>query len=129
NTHRMVREYTEQFYLPSGDRFAKLEANSAVAARTLAAWLAKVKSEWPGVRILGIENCPDEHAKVGDLIGVRVGIKLGVLTASDLTVELYLGTLDSKGEITQPATFPMHYIGIGSAGEHRFEATGAPCCR
>ena len=39
NTHRMVREYTERFYLVAHAKFAQLEADGGQRAKALAAWL------------------------------------------------------------------------------------------
>jgi starch phosphorylase len=129
NTHRMVREYTERFYLPAFDRFTRLEADCGAAARRLAAWMNLVRHEWPQIRVLAIEQGPAPDVKVGDLVGVCARLRLGALTPADVKVELYLGALDTAGEITQPAAFPMqHTISTGN-GEHIFEASGVPCCR
>jgi len=60
---------------------------------------------------------------------VRARLRLGALTAADVTVELYLGALDAAGELTLPTTFPMRHAAGSGYGEHVFEATGVPCCR
>ena len=129
NTHRMVREYTEVFYLPAAARFARLEADSAAASRALSAWMNLVRREWPQVRVLALEDGPAEEAKVGDAIRVRARLRLGALAPGDVTAELYLGSLDAAGEIVQPASFPMHVAGSFANGEHVFEAAAVPCCR
>ncbi len=129
NTHRMVREYTERFYLPAFERFARLEANGAAASRALAAWISMVRREWPQVRVEAIEDGPANEAKVGDLAGVRARLRLGALAPTDVTVELYLGALDAAGEIIHPATFPMHHTDSPGNGEHVFESAAVPCCR
>ncbi len=129
NTHRMVREYTERIYVPAFERFGRLEADSAAAARALASWMSKVRQEWPAVRVEALEEGPAAQAQVGDLLSVRARLRLGALCPADVTVELYLGALNAAGEITQPATFPMRHAGSPGAGEHVFESTGVPCCR
>jgi starch phosphorylase len=129
NTHRMVREYTERFYLPAFERFARLEADCAAAARALASWMCLARREWPQVRVEGLEDGPAGEANVGDLVGVRARLRLGALSPADVTVELYLGALDAAGELMQPATFPMRHIASPGNGEQVFEATGVPCCR
>jgi len=129
NTHRMVREYTERFYLPAFERFARLEADSAAAARALASWMCLARREWPQVRVAGIQDGPATEANVGDLVGVRARLSLGALPPTAVTVELYLGALDAAGDLLQPATFPMRHIDSPGNGDHVFEATGVPCCR
>jgi starch phosphorylase len=129
NTHRMVREYTERFYLPSAWRFAKLEADSAGPASSLAAWMSVVRREWPRVGVEALEDGPAGDTKVGDMISVRARLRLGALAPADVTVELYMGVLDASGEIVQPAQFPMVHTRSLANGEHVFEASRVPCCR
>jgi len=129
NTHRMVREYTERFYLPCADRFAKLEADSAAGARALAAWMCKVRSEWQNVRVDTLSDGPPPDAKVGDTITVRAQLHLGALTPADVSVELYLGPLDAGGEIIQPCGFAMRHEATAANGSQLFEAAGVPCPR
>ncbi|MGA2131630.1 MAG: alpha-glucan family phosphorylase [Bryobacteraceae bacterium] len=128
NTHRMVREYTERFYLPAFERFVRLEANGAAASRGLAIWMSRVRQEWPQIRVLAIEEGPAPAVRVGDLLAVRARLRLGALTPADVNVELYLGALDVKGEIMRPAAFPMRHVAAAGTGEHVFESTGLPCC-
>lgn len=129
NTHRMVREYTEKFYLPSGERFARLEAEAGAGARALAAWMSLVRREWPQVRVEALADGPAPDAKVGDRITVRAHVRLGALAPADVTVELYLGALDAAGEIVAPADFAMRHTGSPAGGAHLFEAAGVPCAR
>ncbi len=132
NTHRMVRDYTERFYLPAFERFAAMEAGSASAARGLAAWLGVVRREWPRVSVEILEEstpCGKLDRKVGDLITVRARVSLGDLSPQDLAVELVLGALDASGELSQPAVFPMHPAGSSTPRQHIFEAISVPCCR
>jgi len=133
NTHRMVREYTERFYLPAFERFGRLEADSAAASRALSSWMNLVRCEWPRVCVEAVEEgspaAASATAKVGDLVGVRARLRLGALSPADVTVELYLGALDASGHITEPATFPMRHAASPGNGEHIFESTGVPCCR
>lgn len=129
NTHRMVREYTERFYLPAFERFARLESGCAAAARGLAAWKCLVAREWPQVQVAGLEAGPARETNVGDLVTVQARLRLGALPPTDVTVELYLGALDAAGELVQPTTFPMRHTASPGNGEHVFEAAGIPCCR
>jgi starch phosphorylase len=127
NTHRMVREYTERFYLPAFERFGRLEADGAAASRALASWMSVVRREWPQVRVEALEDGPAGDAKVGDLAGVRARLSLGALSPDDVIVELYFGALDAAGDLTKPATFPMRHAASPGNGEHVFEAKGVPC--
>lgn len=129
STHRMVQEYTDRFYLPAFERFGRLQADSAAAARGLASWMSLVRREWPQVRVQAIEEGPSGECKVGDMVAVRARLCLGALSPGDVAVELYLGALDAAGEIVQPAGFPMRHAASPGNSEHVFEASRVPCCR
>ncbi len=128
NTHRMVREYTERFYLPAFERFAGLEADEAAACRGLAAWMGVVRAEWPRIRVLAIEEGPAPDVEVGHMVRVRARLATGALSPADVTVELYVGSLDAAGEILHPAAFAMRHTASPGSGEHLFESAGLPCC-
>lgn len=129
STHRMLRDYTERFYLPAAERFTRLEAECAAAARRLSAWTSLVRREWSQVRVERLEDDPVAELKVGEMICVQARLRLGALSPADVMVELYLGALDASGEIVQPAHFRMHFTAIQADGTHLFEAGGVPCCR
>ena len=46
NTHRMVQEYTERFYLPAATSYRRLTAEGMAGAKALAAWKVRVQQEW-----------------------------------------------------------------------------------
>ena len=74
NTHRMVQQYTEEAYLPAHERYGALDAADAARARALAAWLARVSSAWPQVRVEAVEdgNAPEMNA--GETFTVRARV-------------------------------------------------------
>lgn len=129
NTHRMVREYTESFYLIAHRRFRQLAADSAARVRILAAWLERVRRHWPEVRVEALEEEPPPSLSVGDRIHTRARVHLGPLTPEDVAVELYLGRLDADGEITDAAATQMEPVGPDEKINYVFEAKAAACCK
>ncbi len=106
NTNRMVAEYTRGFYLPAAERYWHLVDDDAAHARTLAAWKQRVHQNWPKIRVRAVEADADE-LNVGDVLHVHAGIFLGELTADDVTVQLYQGMVDDKGDIPKGAPITM----------------------
>ncbi len=127
NTHRMVRDYTEEFYLPAHERFCALDAGNAAGARDLAAWLARVRAAWPQVRIVMVEDGPAEAVPVGALLHIRAHVRLGDLTPEDVSVQLYIGRVSSSGDIAEARKIQMRDTGTGAQGARIFEATGVSC--
>ena len=132
NTHRMVREYTERFYLPAASRHHELAAGDMARSKALAAWKARVHTAWPQVRIEAVDNVSVAELAVGAEVRVRARAHLGDLTPDDVAVELYVGRVDALGEIVQAEATPMKLTGMDSAGSYAgsylFEA-GALTCR
>ena len=128
NTHRMVRDYTCQFYLRAHQSYRALEAENAARARSLAAWTAHVRQEWPHVRIEGVEQGPSATLPVGTDIRVRARVRLGSLSPRDVAAELYLGQLDAAGDLLGAAAIVMTPAERDGGGNWLFEAT-TPCAR
>ena len=126
NTHRMVRDYTCQFYLRAHRWYRALETDGAARARRLAEWIARVRQGWPEVRIAGVEQGPAATLPVGTHVRVRAHVGLGSLTPQDVAVELYLGRLDAAGDLLGAAVVAMQPAGQTVHGNCVFEAT-TPC--
>jgi len=129
NTHRMVHDYTELFYLPAHAGQLELGADSATRAKAVAHWLERVRQEWPQVRIEAVDGAPALELRVGATTRVSARVSLGALTPEDVQVQLYLGRLDPTGEIADAQAIPMNPAGRDERGRHLFEATAVPCCR
>jgi glycogen phosphorylase len=127
STHRMVREYTERFYLRAETRYQQLAAEGAARARALAAWKMRVEQNWSAVRVDTVDACfPPEMSVTGEF-SARVWVRLGPLKPEDVTVELYRGRVSAAGQIVEPEAIPMHATTADAAGRHLFEVTGVLC--
>jgi starch phosphorylase len=102
NTNRMVREYTEKMYLPAIDHYTTLTADNFKRAKKFAVWKENLRRQWQTIKIGGV--IVDDHMtlKVGESLTVRARIDLGQLTPEDVSVELYYGSLNARGEIENP---------------------------
>ncbi|HEU5361547.1 MAG TPA: alpha-glucan family phosphorylase [Candidatus Deferrimicrobiaceae bacterium] len=99
NTHRMVQEYTERFYLPAHRGGSRLAADGFASAKELAAWRARVGTGWSRVSMRVDGAKPDGDLLVGSLVPVTVRASLGDLTVDDIAVEVYYGMLDTTGQV------------------------------
>ncbi len=122
NTHRMVREYTERFYLVAHANHRKMTGENSGRARALAAWRTRLAGEWPQVRAHIVSGAAPTELKLGEPFDVRAHLHLGSLTASDVSVEVYFGALSASGEIAAAAITPMRPAGRAGTGEWIFEA-------
>jgi starch phosphorylase len=126
NTHRMVKDYTCEFYLKAHQQYRALEGDRAARARSLATWIARVREQWPQVRITVVEYGPDTTLPVGTQLQVKASVQLGSLSPEDVAVELYLGRLNPAGDIVNADFTPMKALKSDSHGKLLFEAA-TPC--
>jgi starch phosphorylase len=125
NTHRMVREYTEQSYLPAHRAGARLSADGYAAARGLAAWRSRVAAAWPAVSIRVEEIRKHKEMRVGDTAGVTVHVRLGELAPADVGVEIWHGPYTAAGEIRHGVVLPAHHV--GKEGDEEIYRAEIPC--
>jgi glycogen phosphorylase len=128
NTHRMVQEYTERFYFMAHTRRRELAAEEAARARSLAAWIARVREAWPQVRVASVESAGIGELKVGEMFSVRARLHLGPLTPEDVGVELCVGPVNSHGDLTEHVANQMQCTAAEGGGMYRFEGTAKACC-
>ncbi len=128
NTNRMVKDYTEEFYLKAHEHYLALEADGAARSRLLAAWMARVRQAWPEVRVEAVEQLSNGALLVGTSLQARARVRLGPLSPEDVRVELFEGRVDPSGELSETESIRMTPAGQDAEGVSRFEAT-APCAR
>ena len=126
NSHRMAREYTEEFYLMAHSKRALLAAEGACRAKALEIWRERIHTLWPSVQIVNVTDDLSGEVEVGSIVSVRAKIKLGELTPDDVTAELYCGRLDAREEFASAVPIPMRPSG-NNDNAYVFEARHGPC--
>jgi len=127
NTNRMVREYTERFYLPAAQRWHKFAGDEYQITREVAAWRHKVRQRWEEVRIESIDAQIPEEAIVGNELPVTAQIRLGSIQADEVSVELYYGPIDARGMITTGKSTPLTCEGHNGSDETYRYVGAIPC--
>jgi starch phosphorylase len=122
NTHRMVREYTEQMYLPNQERWEHFHGDNERVER-LTQWKSHVRSKWSQVQILHVEADFPAPLKVGTGVPICASIALGDLTPEDVRVELYAGPLNAQQEFVDATIQALTPVGGNGDGNHKFEGT------
>jgi glycogen phosphorylase len=126
NTNRMVREYTERFYLTAYANHHGLLDNSAARAKSLAAAIARIRNEWPHIRVEVLDTGIPAEIQVGEKIHFQARVQTGDLASEDLKVELYTGRLNADGEIIEPVIVEMTPAKQEKDG-YLYETTAIPC--
>jgi starch phosphorylase len=128
NTNRMVQQYVEICYWPSGLRHVRLTRDGLKKANELGAWRRKVMGGWSQIRIEEINAINGgDTMHVGAELRVMARIDLGPLAPDDVEVQLVHGGLDSFGEIGQAHADAM--TADGSPHGSRWEYRGTIACR
>lgn len=100
-TNRMVREYTEKFYLNADIESYHLTKDEYQGARTLAGWKDKIKKNWKDVHVVGSEvKIGREEVRVGNTIDFTIKVHIGSeLDVNDIKVEIVHGPMNISGEL------------------------------
>jgi starch phosphorylase len=140
NTRRMVMEYAQKCYLPAQSKWDYLTADNMSRAKTLATWKANAQMAWADVAIKDVKvelgngegagelDARNPQLKVGSKLKVSALVKLGRLKPDDVSVELYHGPLDSRGNITDGAVIKMEQGNETSQDSEYWFSGLAPCC-
>jgi starch phosphorylase len=110
NTHRMVSEYWNRFYLPAAGRGAQLKDKEWDALKRLSKWREKLMYNWSNLAIKEIRMKDIAELVVGDPYPVEADIFLGELLPEDIMVEAYAGRLDPSNRFMNRFTQLMQPV-------------------
>src|SRR5207244_4718555 len=89
NTHRMVKEYTERLYIRAARSHEDFARDSCTAATELSQWKARMRKDWPQVRIQEVQvgNADRQNISVGEQLQISARIHLGAVDPKHTCVE------------------------------------------
>jgi len=139
NTHRMITEYTRNCYNPAAARWRYLNAEAMSRARALSMWKSNMKTAWPELAIKDVKvqvnstdsekqlNPKHSQLKFGSYLNIEALVRLGNVNPDDVSVEVYHGPVDPRGNIIDSSTVRMDYKEPADQnGEHWF-VSSMPC--
>ncbi len=139
NTYRMVREYTERFYLPADLKWRYLQQENLSRVRALSGWKQNLRQNWSGIKIRDVDvrveqgnvlaplDTKHPELEVGANLRITAEVELGKVDPGDVAVQIYHGFIDSWRNINGAKTVQMAYKQKAAVeGAHIFEAT-LPC--
>lgn len=109
NTHRMVQEYYHKFYV-NAHNYGQNLLNDGVLAG-LSQWRKRIEDNWFRVSVTDITPVKIDEIKMGDSVTFKASVTLGSLTPDDVSVEVYMGTSGTGGEIMDSRTIVMTNTG------------------
>jgi len=104
NTQRMVKEYTEQLYIPAAQAYQNFSRDGCGAAAQLSQWKTQMRKDWPQVQISDVQvtNKDRQTILVGESLQISARVHLGAVDPQHVRVEAYHGEVDD-GDIRNPA--------------------------
>jgi starch phosphorylase len=111
NTHRMIQQYAELYYMPCTKRFHELSRAQWKGAIRLAQWRNKLMTSWGELRVEEVTGPGENEFVAGDSFEVGARVRLGPLSPEDVSVEAYYGRLDSRGEFAQREIVMLEHVG------------------
>ncbi|MBZ0299614.1 MAG: alpha-glucan family phosphorylase, partial [Anaerolineae bacterium] len=123
NTHRMVQQYTERYYMPCFERVVEMMENNLKQGLAFSAWRSNIQNVWNQVRIESV-TISEPQVMVGKEFMVEAVVHLGPLTPEDVRVQLYSGQLDTHREIGEEGgtSIDMQSAGKNGDGIYKFSA-------
>lgn len=122
NANRMIREYTERFYLPAISDCDRMGSNQETLA-VYVAWKELISNNWNQVAISNVEPNNGPRIAAGQAIAVTATVNLGALTPRDVRVELYFGKLDVTDQVIDAASIPLSEVKDLGNGSYAFSGS------
>ncbi|MUL83270.1 MULTISPECIES: glycosyltransferase family 1 protein [unclassified Mycolicibacterium] len=125
---RMVRDYTEKYYVPAALSLRQtVEATSGEpfgAARELADYRRRAQEAWPKIQITDVDSygLPDTPL-LGSQLTLTATVQLDGLRPDEVTVQAVLGRVDASDVIVNPVTVPMAHAGSADGGTEVFSTS------
>lgn len=120
STERMVTEYVERYYLPTGTRGRIFTADNGQTAEGVQAFKHFIREHWPKVSFTSVRTLNDSHnLRAGDQLEFDVVVYLEAIPHRDVRVEVVYGKPVDNG-ITDPQVVPLKFVEQPADGSYRF---------
>jgi starch phosphorylase len=111
SSHRMLMDYSNNFYFPALKNYRKLIKEDYNDAKSLAEYFGKLRDSWDSLKIVKIDANTKPVMQRGDSLNVTAHIDLGKMSPNDLQVELYYGAVSNQSnEITNAHRVSMKWV-------------------
>lgn len=119
---RMVRDYTEQLYVPAARSGWALKDGDYAGARDLADYKAKARGAWGDVHVDHVESSGvGDSPEIGETLHVTAYVSLGELTPDDVEVQVVHGRTNHHGDqLHDVSSVPLAHVESYEHGRHQF---------
>lgn len=128
NTHRMIKEYNDRFYLEAGRNFHVLSEDDFKRTRQLVEWKDHIRQHFHTVSVGDIHFDDTRTYKITESVDVAVEVATGQLKPDDIKVEIYYGTISPDHRLTGTAIEHLSRVAPVEGEENRFSFSGKLGC-
>ncbi len=122
STTRMVKEYTNEFYIPSFTNFRNLSSRNGVKATELTKWKERIRAEWGSVEVLDTSIREDSVFRLDKPVSVKATVHLGKLKPEDVIVQVFYGSIDAFDELIDTGVETLKLVRSAN-NQHFYEGT------
>ncbi len=126
NTNRMVKQYTEQFYLPAHHRANLLVRDSLKNAVALSQQKQRLREAWQHIGIEDVQADTKLPLGLRDQLEITAVAHLERLNPEEVRVQAYVGLLDNDGQITDGRAYDLQHVEDLGDSRHRFRGVVDP---
>ncbi len=127
NSHRMIEEYLDKYYVQAALAHQVLGQNRLARARELSEWKNRVRDLWRQVKVLEVSLAGGDRVALGEKLQVSAFIELGELTDQEVIVDLCHGSIEPDTDRFLDRSI-THMTGKGRAENGVWEFQGAVNC-
>lgn len=109
STARMVKEYTQQHYIPASNAYLDITKDGLAEAYKAYEWRNLVQENWSSVDIVHVEDNTKINNEKGKEAVIKAKIQLGNLTPEDVSVEAIIGKVGANRELIETKILPFTY--------------------
>ncbi|MFI5386425.1 MAG: alpha-glucan family phosphorylase [Fimbriimonadales bacterium] len=111
STSRMVRDYTQKFYMPAASAFQRLQSDGLQAAKDALSWRDRVRTAWPAVRLQSVTDTAGNKNPLGRDFKVKATVHLGNLSPDDVAVEAVSGKIGPNRDLVSTQVNRLSKVG------------------
>ncbi len=106
SSHRMLREYSEKFYIPAIQSYGNLVGDGYNLTHDVTEWSRRISQFWNKVSVSSMDM-PNLNgsSQVGQSILVKVKVFLGDLSPDDVKIEILRGNLNAQDQMVDTEVF------------------------
>ena len=115
---RMVREYMTELYEPAHTSHLRMQKADYSLSRETGKWNARIREAWDRVRFIDSGAGPSGSLVSGHAVPLRAVIDLAGLSATDVRVEVVVGSVDSNGHLENTEVIVLPFLEAQGSASH-----------